>query len=108
MTRGAGSTEKEEPHEARFPDGYGNLCILHVAHLRCISLFFKYSNKVDFHNQSYQFDLALEKKWVTINPYLWLFTTEVGSTIIGVWKFKNNHKIGGAIPNVVQHVDKMA
>ena len=60
-TRGAGSTEKGEPYEARFPDKYGNLCVRHVARPDCVSNFFKYSNKVDLHNKSRQFDLALEK-----------------------------------------------
>ena len=108
MTRWAGSIEKGERYKARFPDRYGNLCICYVARPRFIYLFFKYSNKVDLHNQSRQFDLALEKKWVTNNPYFQLFTTEVGSTVINVWKaFKNHNKIGGAIPNVVQHADIM-
>ena len=109
MTRGAGSTEEGDPYEARFPNRYGNLCIHHVACPKCISLFFKYSNKVDLHNQSRQFDLALEKKWVTTNPYFRLFTTEVGCTVIDAWKmFKNNHKIAGVSPNVVQHTDILA
>ena len=74
-----------------------------------ISNFFKYSNKVDLHNQSRQFDLALKKKWVTHNPYFRLFTTEVGSTVIDSWKvFKNNHRDGGKPPSVVEFADIMA
>ena len=37
-----------------------------------VSKFFRDSNIVDKHNQSRQFDLALEKKWVTNNPYFCL------------------------------------
>ena len=108
-TRGAGSTEKGEPYEARFPDKYGNLCVRHVARPDCVSNFFKYSNKVDLHNQSRQFDLALEKKWITQNPYFRLFTTEVGTSVIDAWKvFKNNHREGGKPPSVAEFADIMA
>ena len=51
-TTGAGSTEKGEPYEVRFPDKYGNLCVCHVSRPQVISLYFKYSNIVDVHNQS--------------------------------------------------------
>ena len=60
-TKGAGSIEKGEPYEARFPDNYENLCVCHVSRPRIILLYFKYSNIVDVHNQSRQADLSLEK-----------------------------------------------
>ena len=61
MTQGVGSTEKGDLYDAMFPNKYGNLHIYHVACPECVSIFLKYSNKVDLHNQSRQFDLALEK-----------------------------------------------
>ena len=61
-TKGAGSTEKEEPYEVRFPDKYGNLCVRHVSMPQVISLCFNHSNVVDVHNQSRQADSSLEKK----------------------------------------------
>ena len=61
MTRGAGSTTKGIPYEAKFPDKYGNVCMRHVARPQIISNYFRFSNQVDLHNQARQFDLALEK-----------------------------------------------
>ena len=61
MTKGAGSTAPGEAYEARFPDKYSNVCSRHVAWPEIISNYFKYSNVVDLHNQSRQFDLALER-----------------------------------------------
>ena len=109
MTRGAGSTRPGVPYEARFPDKYGNVCLRHVARPDCISNYFKYSNKVDLHNQARQFDLALEKKWVTTDPYFRLYTTEVGMTLVDCWKiYKSHHKLGGSAPSVSQFADIMA
>jgi len=86
MTRGAGSSKNGEPYEARFPDKYGNVCVRHVARPDIVSNYFKFSNCVDLHNQSRQFDLALEKRWVTQDPYFRLYTTMVGMTAIDAWK----------------------
>ena len=50
-----------------------------------ISKFFNDSNVVDKHNQSRQFDLALEKKWVTHNPCFHLITTLMGIACVDTW-----------------------
>ena len=54
--KGAGSTEKRQPYLVRFSDKYGNLCVRHVSRPQVISLYFKYSNNIDVHNQSRQAD----------------------------------------------------
>lgn len=86
MTRGVGSTKERDPYQARLPDKYGNVCIRHVMCSAIISQYFKFSNCVDIHNQSRQFHLALEEKWVTQNPYFRLYATMVGMTIVDSWK----------------------
>ena len=86
MTRGAGSIKAGEPYQARFPDKYGNVCVRHVMRPAILSQYFKFSNCVDLHNQSRQFDLALEEKWVTQNPYFRLYTTMIGMTVVDAWK----------------------
>ena len=68
-TRGSGTTEAGRPYEARFPDNVRNVCTRHVLRPHVIAMYFKYSNCVDVHNQAHQFDLALEKKWLTMNLY---------------------------------------
>ena len=50
-----------------------------------VSKFFRDSNIVDKHNQSRQFDLALEKKWVTTNPFFCLITTIIGIAVTDTW-----------------------
>ena len=85
-TRGAGTTEAGRPYEARFPDKFGNFCTRHVLRPHVIALYFKYSNCVDVHNQARQFDLALEKKWLTMNPYFRLYTTMLGVIVKNLWK----------------------
>ena len=51
-----------------------------------LSTYFKYSNQVDLHNQARQYDLALEKKWVTQDAYFRLYTTLIGMTVTDSWK----------------------
>ena len=41
---------------------------------------------MDLHNQARQFDLGLEKKWVTHNGYFRLYTTLLGMTVTDTWK----------------------
>mmetsp|Transcript_23044 Transcript_23044/g.22118 ORF Transcript_23044/g.22118 Transcript_23044/m.22118 type:complete len:83 (+) Transcript_23044:1908-2156(+) len=79
---------------------YGNLCVRYVARLQIISNYFKYSNKVDVHNQVRLFDVGLEKKWVTSNPYFCLYTTQLGMILTDSWKaFKIHYKEGGIVPS---------
>ena len=85
-TKGAGSTAKGDPYEARFPDKFGNVCVRHVARPSILGTYFQVSNKVDLHNQARQYELKLEKKWVTTNPYFRLYTTMVGINVIDTWK----------------------
>jgi len=88
LTRGAGSTKAGEPYQARFPDKYGNVCVRHVMRPAIIAQYFQFSNCVDLHNQSRQFDLALEEKWVTQNPYFRFYTTMIGMTVVDAWKIE--------------------
>ncbi len=73
LSKGAGLTLEGVPYEARFPDIFGNVCIYHVSRPQVVSNHFKYCNMVDLHNQVRQFNLALEKKWVTQNVYFRLY-----------------------------------
>ena len=86
MTKGAGSTNPGEPYQARFPDKFGNVCSREVARPEILSNYFKYSNCVDLHNQARQFDLALEKKWVTQNGYFRLYMSMLRMVVIDAWK----------------------
>ena len=108
-TRGAGSTTKGEPYEARFPDKYGNLCVRHIARPQVISLYFKYSNVVDIHNQSRQADLSLEKKWVTEDCYFRIYTTILGIIVTDTWKlFKDKHHKGFCKVSISEFSDILA
>ena len=68
LTQGAGSSEPRVPYEERFPDKYGNLCVRHVARPQVIVNYFKYSKKVDVHNQVRKLDIG--DKIVTVRVIL--------------------------------------
>ena len=58
-----------------------------------VSRFFQESNCVDKHNQVRQFELALEKKWITDDAYFRLFTTLVGINVVDTWKLASRHRL---------------
>ena len=98
-SKGAGSSAAGKPYEARFPDKYGNVCIRHVARPQVVSTYFEFSNQTDLHNQSRQFDLALEKRWVTQDGFFRLFITMLGMTVVDCWKLmKSKQKLKKRYP----------
>ena len=58
-----------------------------------VSRFFQESNCVDKQNQARQFELALEKKWITDDAYLRLFRTLVGINVVDTWKLASHHRL---------------
>ena len=109
MTKGAGTTKKREPYEAQFPDTFGNLCVRYVARPQVMSLYFKYSNIVDVHNQSRQADLSLEKKWVVEDCYFRIYTTILGMILAVTWKlFQDRHYRSFRKVSIIEFVDMLA
>jgi hypothetical protein len=51
------------------------------------------ANHIVVHNQSWQYNLALEKCWVTFDPYLCLHTTFLGMNVIDIWRLALYHKL---------------
>ena len=86
MTKGADKSSDREPCDARFPDKYVNVDVRLVQRPEILANYFKYSSCVDIHNLARQFDLALEKKWITQDEYFRLYTTMVGMTVTDTWK----------------------
>ena len=84
--KGAGSTEAGKPYEAKFPDRFGNVCLCYVEQPKMVALIFGFLNVIDVWNQLRQFDLGLEKKWVTTCGYFRILTTFYGFTVAEVYK----------------------
>ena len=101
-------SEAGEPYEARSSDRFGNLCIHFVTHPQLNSCYFKYSKKVNSHYQVHQFDLAVEKIWVTQDAYFKSSTTEVGFNTVDAWDiFLKYRKQGTKFSTVTQFVDML-
>jgi len=92
-TKNAGSTVEGIPYNMKYTDGYGNVCTRLVERPDIISKFFAASNVIDTHNQLRQFNLALEKKWLTKNPYFRLATTLIGINVVDTFLLANYHGI---------------
>ena len=98
------STRGGDPYIARFRDEYGNLATREIARPACVSQYFKFSPRVDNHNQVRQYELALEKTWVPKSQEkgaCWsrIWTTFVGITVVDMHKICNqflcsNHASG--------------
>lgn len=77
-TKNSGSTRPGKPYEMKFNDAFGNVVQRLVERPEILSDFFQKSNSIDKHNQLRQGDLALEKRWLTQDPYFRLHTTIIG------------------------------
>ena len=85
-TKNAGSTRPGRPYVAKFPDEYGNVARRMVPRPQIISTYFDNSDKVDAHNHARQYQLALEKRWVTRCAWFRINTTFIGITLTDAWK----------------------
>jgi hypothetical protein len=90
-TKNAGSTKPGTPYKAKFPDKFGNTKERSVIRPAILSQYFDISDAVDSHNHARQFLLALEKRWVTHNPWFRIDTTIIGMTVVDAWKCLQYH-----------------
>ena len=93
MTKNAGSTKPGTPYEMKFTDLHGNVHVRLVDRPAVISNFFQASNCVDKHNQARQYELALEKKWDTRDPWFRITTTLIGVNVVDAWKLSLHHTL---------------
>jgi hypothetical protein len=92
-TKDAGCTSKGEPYRMKYTDDWGNVHIRDVDRPDLISKFFEARNIIDKHNQAQRAELALEKHWLTQNPYFCLHTTIIGMNVVDCYKLADHHKI---------------
>jgi hypothetical protein len=92
-TANAGPTRPGKEYEMKYTDDHGNVCVRLVERSDVVSTFFGNSNTIDKHNQAQQFDLALEKTWLTQDPYFHLSCTLIGINVVDTWKLADYHKL---------------
>jgi hypothetical protein len=92
-TSDAGLTKAGTPYDMKFCDSYNNVCVRKVNRPVIISQFFDDSNCIDSHNHVRQFELALEKRWFTRDPFFRLHMTLIGMTVTDVWRLSHYHKL---------------
>jgi hypothetical protein len=96
---GAGSTRPGEPYEMKFPTEFSNVGVRLVDRPDVVSKYFAQSNCIDKHNHVRQAELALEKCWVTQDPYFRLHTTIVGMNVVDCWKLAGFHGLFEGLPS---------
>jgi hypothetical protein len=85
VTKSAGSTSAGNPYRACFLDVHDNLVSRLVEVPELISKYFQWSNRIDKHNQAWQFKLCLEKHCKTQNAWLNLVASVIGICITDAW-----------------------
>jgi hypothetical protein len=99
-TKNAGSTRSGAPYRMKYTDDWGNIHSRDVERPAILSQFFECSNAIDKHNQARQAELALEKHWLTQNPFFRLHTTLIGINVVDCYKLADHHKfINHRIPD---------
>ena len=91
FAKGAGHTEPGRCYIAKWKDVHGNTMTRDIPRPQVISKYFSESNIIDIFNQGRQFDLCLEKHWVTDDGYFRLVTTLFGIIVTDCWKGYNFH-----------------
>jgi hypothetical protein len=101
FNEGAGSTVPGEPYEMKFPTEFSNVGIRLVDRPDVVSKYFAQSNCIDKHNHVRQSELALEKRWVTHDPFFRLHTTIVlvGMNVVDCWKLAGYHGLFDGLPS---------
>jgi hypothetical protein len=92
-TSDAGSTKAGTPYNMKCCDSYNNVCVRKVDRPAIVSQFFDDSNCIDSHNHVRQFELALEKRWFTRDPFFRLHMILTGMTVTDVWRLSQYHKL---------------
>jgi hypothetical protein len=77
----------------KFCDDFNNVCVRKGERPAIVSQFFDDSIFIDSHNHARQFELALERRWLTRNPFFRLHTTLTGMTVTDVWRLSQYHKL---------------
>jgi len=77
----------------KYTDSYGNVCSWEVEHPAVISNFFAESDTIDRHIQSWQYDLAIEKAWITKDCYFWITCLMIRMHVTDSWKLADYHNI---------------
>ena len=85
-TQGGGYTYEGKPYKARWKDKNNNFVVKDIPQPFLCSRYFQNLNTVDGHNQSLQFDLRLEKCWVTEDGFFRIATMIFGMVITDCWK----------------------
>lgn len=95
-TLGAGkTTNSPRPYMQRFTDNFGNICEKFVSRNDLAGFYFQHCNVIDTHNNERQYQLRLEKKWLTRDPFFRVCTTLVAFAVTDayrLYKFNNNDK----------------
>ena len=85
VTEEAGSTEPGDSYLSRFPDIYSNFSVRPVVCPRLIGSYFNSCNTIYNHNSMQQYDIALDKYWLTQSGYLdlqlqwhWVWVLQMG------------------------------
>jgi hypothetical protein len=110
-TQGAGHTMPGKEYLARWKDENNNTCVRKVFRPDIIAKYFKDCNVIDVHNQNRQFNLKLEKHWLTKCGFFRIATTLFGMTVTDAccaYKYHLNHRHKHKDIGVVQFASMLA
>jgi len=107
-TAEAGHTEAGLPYEAKWKDENNNTLCRDVPRPEICAKYFEHSNCIDVHNQSRQFDLRLEKFWITECGYFRNLTTVFGICVVDCWKGYMHHLPKGPHRHKDMGIEKFA
>lgn len=87
----AANLQPGKPYLAKWKDAHGNTVSRFIPRPAMVADYFRDSNKIDAHNQVRQFELRLEKLWVSRCGFFRINTTLIGMVVVDAWKAYRHH-----------------
>ncbi len=86
-----------DPYKVKFPDRFGNMRFRNIPRPGIVQKYYLHNNCIDVHNNRRQHNLALEKKWITTNPYFRFHTTLIGINTVDCFHLAKWHDLLGPL-----------
>ena len=99
------TVQHEKAYLSRFEDEYGNVQEKALPRPTIAHFLYEFLPLIDEHNKTRQSALALEKSWLTKNPWVRLITTFLGMSVVDMQRWDRNKRYRYNLSNGVSDID---
>ena len=97
------TVQHEKAYLSRFEDEYGNVQEKALPRPTIAHFLYEFLPLIDEHNKTRQSALALEKSWLTKNPWVRLITTFLGMSVVDMQRWDRNKRYRYNLSNGIRY-----